>query len=55
MARETSTVPGVATVLVTGATGLIGAQVTRLLVERGDDVRAASKRDALDGLDVPFA
>ena len=44
------------TVLVTGATGFIGAHVTRLLVERGDDVRvavrASSRRDALAGLDV---
>jgi dihydroflavonol-4-reductase len=41
---------------VTGATGFIGAHVTRLLVERGDDVRvavrASSKRDALAGLGV---
>src|SRR3954452_13342952 len=58
MAPQTSSLPGVATVLVTGATGFIGAQVTRLLVERGDDVRvavrASSKRDALAGLDVRF-
>jgi dihydroflavonol-4-reductase len=43
-------------VLVTGATGLIGSHVTRLLVERGDDVRVAvrerSRRDNLKGLDV---
>jgi dihydroflavonol-4-reductase len=46
----------VATVLVTGATGFIGGQVTRALVERGDDVRvavrASSKRDSLAGLGV---
>jgi dihydroflavonol-4-reductase len=46
----------VATVLVTGATGFIGAQVTRLLVQRADDVRvavrASSRRDAFAGLDV---
>jgi dihydroflavonol-4-reductase len=42
--------------LVTGATGLIGSHVTRLLVERGDEVRALvrerSPLEALDGLDV---
>src|SRR3954471_12033452 len=58
MADQPSSLPGVATVLVTGATGFIGAHVTRLLVERGDDVqvavRASSSRDALDGLDVRF-
>jgi dihydroflavonol-4-reductase len=46
----------VATVLVTGATGFIGAHVTRALVARGDDVRVlvrpSSKRDALEGMDV---
>src|SRR3954466_6875156 len=51
-----SSLPAVATVLVTGATGFIGAHVTRRLVERGDDVRvavrASSKRDALAGLGV---
>ena len=45
-----------ATVLVTGATGFIGAHVTRALVARGDDVRvavrASSSRDALAGLPV---
>ena len=44
------------TVLVTGATGLIGSHVTRLLVERGDDVRVTvrdrSRLDNLAGLDV---
>lgn len=42
--------------LVTGATGFIGSHVTRLLVERGDDVhvtvRAGSPLDALEGLEV---
>jgi dihydroflavonol-4-reductase len=42
--------------LVTGATGFIGSHVTRLLVERGDDVRVtvrpSSRSEALDGLDV---
>jgi dihydroflavonol-4-reductase len=46
----------VATVLVTGATGFIGAHVTRALVARGDDVRvavrASSNRDTLAGLPV---
>lgn len=45
-----------ATVLVTGATGLTGSNVCRLLVERGDDVRALvrSRADAqpLAGLGV---
>ncbi|HEX2085263.1 MAG TPA: NAD-dependent epimerase/dehydratase family protein [Solirubrobacteraceae bacterium] len=44
------------TVLVTGATGLVGSHVTRLLVERGDDVRVTvrdrSRTDNLEGLDV---
>ena len=44
------------TVLVTGATGLVGSHVTRLLVERGDDVRVTfrdrSRPDNLAGLDV---
>jgi dihydroflavonol-4-reductase len=43
-------------VLVTGATGLVGSHVTRLLVERGDRVRVTvrdrSKLDNLAGLDV---
>lgn len=42
--------------LVTGATGFLGAHVTRLLVRRGDEVRVAlregSPRHALDGLEV---
>jgi dihydroflavonol-4-reductase len=42
--------------LVTGATGFIGSHVTRLLVERGDEVvvtvRPSSRLDVLDGLDV---
>ncbi len=42
--------------LVTGATGFIGSHVTRLLVERGDEVlvtvRASSRTEALAGLDV---
>ena len=44
------------TVLVTGATGLVGSHVTRLLVERGDRVRVTvrdrSRLDNLEGLDV---
>lgn len=48
--------PAVARVLVTGATGLVGSHVTRLLVERGDDVRVTvrdrSRRENLAGLDV---
>lgn len=42
--------------LVTGATGFLGAHVTRLLVQRGDEVRVAlrahSPFDALRGLEV---
>lgn len=42
--------------LVTGATGFLGSHVARLLVERGDEVRATvrarSKLDVLEGLDV---
>ena len=42
--------------LVTGATGLVGSHVTRLLVERGDrvrvTVRAGSRVEQLDGLEV---
>jgi dihydroflavonol-4-reductase len=45
-----------ATTLVTGATGFLGGHVTRLLVERGDEVRAlvrpTSDLAALDGLEV---
>jgi dihydroflavonol-4-reductase len=48
--------PGVPTVLVTGATGLVGSHVTQLLVERGDDVRITvrdrSKLDNVRHLDV---
>ncbi len=37
-------------ILVTGATGFIGSRLTRTLVERGDDVRAMTRRpDADDG------
>jgi nucleoside-diphosphate-sugar epimerase len=47
------------TTLITGATGLVGSHVTRLLVERGDDVRVLvrerSPRDELHGLDVDLA
>jgi dihydroflavonol-4-reductase len=43
-------------VLVTGATGFVGAHVTRALVERGDDVRAGYRNperlDRLGGLEV---
>ncbi len=42
--------------LVTGATGLVGSHVTRLLVERGDRVRVTvrplSRVEQLEGLDV---
>jgi dihydroflavonol-4-reductase len=42
--------------LLTGASGFIGSHVARLLVERGDDVRAlvrpGSKLTALDGLEL---
>ena len=45
-----------ARILLTGATGLIGSHVARLLVERGDDVkvtvRGSSNLDALAGLEV---
>jgi dihydroflavonol-4-reductase len=37
------------TVLVTGATGLAGANICRLLVERGDDVRALARQSADTG------
>ena len=44
------------TTLVTGASGLVGSHVTRLLVQRGDDVRVTvrerSRMDNLKGLDV---
>lgn len=45
--------------LVTGATGFIGSHLTKLLVERGDDVRALVRSDSdlspLDGLQVATA
>lgn len=48
-----------ARVLVTGATGFIGTQLTRRLVERGDEVtclvRTSSKRERLAPLGVRFA
>jgi dihydroflavonol-4-reductase len=47
------------TTLVTGASGLVGSHVTRLLVQRGDSVRALvrdrSPLDELAGLDVELA
>ncbi|HWC85201.1 MAG TPA: NAD-dependent epimerase/dehydratase family protein [Solirubrobacteraceae bacterium] len=43
-------------ILLTGATGLIGSHVARLLVQRGDDVRVTvregSNLEALDGVEV---
>jgi len=46
----------VARILLTGATGLIGSHVARVLAQRGDDlrvtVRPTSRLDALVGLDV---
>jgi dihydroflavonol-4-reductase len=46
----------VAQTLVTGATGFIGAHVTRLLVQRGDEVVVTARPDsdmaALDGLEL---
>ena len=48
-----------ARILVTGATGLIGSHVVRLLAERGDDIRVTvrerSRLDGLAGLDVETA
>jgi dihydroflavonol-4-reductase len=47
------------TTLVTGATGLVGSHVTRMLVARGDGVRVLvrerSPLDELDGLEVELA
>ena len=47
------------TVLVTGATGLVGSHVTKLLCERGDRVRVTvrqrSRLDNLEGLDAERA
>lgn len=40
---------GLAKVLVTGASGIIGSHVARLAVERGDDVRLAVKERSPDG------
>src|SRR4051812_20200568 len=37
------TLRGVGVTLVTGATGLVGSHVTRLLVARGDDVRVTTR------------
>jgi dihydroflavonol-4-reductase len=52
-------VPTVRKVLVTGATGFIGANVARLLVERGEDVRVlvrpTSDRSNVAGLPVEVA
>ena len=43
--------------LVTGGNGFLGSRVTRLLVERGDDVRLTRRRrsrfDNLEGSDIP--
>src|SRR4051794_24141791 len=48
--------PGCMRVLVTGATGLIGAHIVRALVSAGHEVRclvrSTSRRDSLDGLPV---
>ena len=49
----------VSVTLVTGATGLVGSHVTRLLVERGDHVRVTVRTgsilDQIDGLDIEMA
>jgi dihydroflavonol-4-reductase len=54
--RGTTLAAAMARTLVTGATGFIGCHVTRLLVERGDEVvatvRPNSSLDGLDGLDI---
>jgi len=48
----------VSKVLITGATGFIGNHVTRLCLERGDEVRVmvmpGEDRSPLDGMDVEF-
>ena len=45
-------------VLITGATGFIGNHVTRLCLERGDEVRVmvmpGEDRSPLQGMDVEF-
>ena len=45
-------------VLITGATGFIGNHVTRLCLEKGEDVRVmvmpGEDRSPLDGMDVEF-
>jgi dihydroflavonol-4-reductase len=55
-ADSTGKSPSVSPVLVTGATGLVGNNVARLLVARGDEVRVlkreASDSRPLEGLDV---
>ena len=47
-----------AKVLITGATGFIGNHVTRLCLEKGDDVRVmvmpGEDRSPLNGMEVEF-
>ncbi len=54
--RDYTHAPEMPRTLVTGATGFIGAHVTRLLAQRGEDVhvtvREHSRMQALDGLEV---